>query len=117
MVLPGVGHIVSGASLPVVRGAAPARFGRELGGTVDARLLPPSADTVRASASIDLPPAHLLDAPGVEAMAPRLGLRRALQVEVGADVRGPAGFSQVSGTEWVGASRARWCASPSVCRP
>jgi hypothetical protein len=95
MVLPGVSHIVSGASLPVVRGAAPsstgfyldgvrvprlhhlwvgpstvhpelvsgldfhrgpapARFGRELGGTVDARLLPPSTDTVRASASIDL---------------------------------------------------------------
>jgi hypothetical protein len=95
MVMPGVSHIVSGASLPVVRGAppsstgfyldgvrvpqlqhlwvgpaaihpelvsgldfhrgpAPARFGRELGGTVDARLLAPSTDTVRAVASIDL---------------------------------------------------------------
>jgi hypothetical protein len=95
MLLPGVSHVVSGASLSVVRGAAPsstgvyldgvrvpqlhhlwvgpstihpelvsgldfhrgpapARFGRELGGTVDARLLPPSTDTVRASASVDL---------------------------------------------------------------
>jgi hypothetical protein len=95
MVLPGVSHIVSGASLPVVRGAppsstgfyldgvrvpqlqhlwvgpatlhpelvsgldfhrgpAPARFGRELGGTVDARLLAPSTDTVRAVATLDL---------------------------------------------------------------
>jgi hypothetical protein len=39
------------------------------------------------------PPAHLLDAPGVEAAALRLGMQRALQVEVGADVRGPAGFT------------------------
>lgn len=95
MLLPGVSHIVSGASLPVVRGAppsstgfyvdgvrvpqlqhlwvgpaalhpellsgldfhrgpAPARFGRAVGGTVDARLLPPSSDSVRALASIDL---------------------------------------------------------------
>lgn len=95
MVMPGVSHVVSGASLPVVRGAAPsstrfyldgvrvprlhhlwlgpstlhpelvsgldfhrgpapARFGRELGGTVSARLLPPSTDAVRAAASIDL---------------------------------------------------------------
>jgi TonB dependent receptor/TonB-dependent Receptor Plug Domain len=95
MVLPGVSHIVSGASLPVVRGSAPsstgiyldgvrvprlyhlwvgpaaispelvsgfdfhrgpppARFGRELGGTVDARLLAPSTDRVRAAGSIDL---------------------------------------------------------------
>ncbi|HYO52415.1 TonB-dependent receptor [Archangium sp.] len=95
MVMPGVSHVISGASLPVVRGAAPsstgfyldgvrvpqlyhlwvgpstlhpelvsgldfhrgpapARFGRELGGTVDARLLPPSTDTVRAVGSLDL---------------------------------------------------------------
>jgi hypothetical protein len=95
MVLPGVSHIVSGASLPVVRGAppsstgfyldgvrvpqlqhlwvgpaaihpelisgldfhrgpAPARFGRGVGGTVDARLVAPSTDSVRAVASIDL---------------------------------------------------------------
>ena len=94
MLLPGVSHIVSGASLPVVRGAAPsstgffldgvrvpllqhlwvgpatvhpglvsgldfhagpapARFGRELGGTVNARLLPPS-DTVHVTGSLDL---------------------------------------------------------------
>ncbi|MFL5351415.1 TonB-dependent receptor domain-containing protein [Archangium sp.] len=95
MVMPGVSHIVSGASLPVVRGAAPsstgyyldgvrvprlyhlwvgpstvhpglvsgldfhpgpapARFGREVGGTVDARLIAPSTGTVRAVGSIDL---------------------------------------------------------------
>ncbi|WPB76280.1 TonB-dependent receptor [Archangium violaceum] len=95
MVMPGVSHVVSGASLPVVRGAAPsstgfyldgvrvpqlqhlwvgpatvhpalvsgfdfhrgpapARFGRELGGTVNARLLPPSTDAVHAVGSIDL---------------------------------------------------------------
>ncbi|WNG33018.1 TonB-dependent receptor [Archangium violaceum] len=95
MVMPGVSHIVSGASLPVVRGAAPsstgfyldgvrvpqlyhlwigpstvhpglvsgldfyrgpapARFGRALGGTVDARLIAPSTDTVCAVGSIDL---------------------------------------------------------------
>ena len=95
MVMPGVSHVVSGASLPVVRGAAPSstgfyldgvrvprlnhlwvgpstlhpelvsgldfhrgpapvRFGRELGGTVNARLLPPSTEAVCAVGSIDL---------------------------------------------------------------
>ena len=38
-------------------------------------------------------PAHLLDAPGVEAAALRLGLQRVVQVDAGADVLGPAGFT------------------------
>ncbi|HSP79151.1 MAG TPA: TonB-dependent receptor, partial [Myxococcaceae bacterium] len=42
------------------RGPAPARFGRELGGTVEAHLVPPSADTVRAEASLELLTAGVL---------------------------------------------------------
>ena len=42
-------------------------------------------------------PAYLLEAPGVEAVAPRLGLQSAAQVEAGADVRGPAGFTFSAG--------------------
>ncbi len=95
LLLPGVSHVVSGAGLPVVRGAAPsatafyvdgvrvphvqhlwvgpatvnpellagldfysgpapARFGRDVGGLVDVRLLPPRAEGVHVAATLDL---------------------------------------------------------------
>jgi len=50
--------LISGLSFH--RGPAPARFGRELGGTVQARLLSPSTDTFHAMASVDLLNAGLL---------------------------------------------------------
>lgn len=95
MLLPGVGHVLSGAGHPVVRGtppsatvfslegvrvpslyhlgigpsvvhpeliagldfhrgAAPARFGREVGGTVELRLTPPRLEEPYTAASLDL---------------------------------------------------------------
>jgi hypothetical protein len=39
------------------------------------------------------PPAHLVDIPGSDAAGLRMGLQQAFEVEAGADVRGPAGFT------------------------
>jgi hypothetical protein len=65
-------ELISG--LDFHRGPAPARFGRELGGTVEARLVRPSADTVRASASMDLLTAGVLTQVPVTATGTELTL-------------------------------------------